>query len=32
MRTLEPFEDYFWKFYNAQSKAVQEKIDMFWKL
>jgi len=27
MRTLEPFEDYFWVFYNAQSEAVQTKID-----
>jgi len=27
MRTLEPFEDYFWDFYNKQSKAVQVKID-----
>jgi phage-related protein len=27
MRTLEPFEDYFWTFYNAQSNAVKTKID-----
>jgi len=27
MRILEPFEDHFWDFYNAQSKAVQTKID-----
>ena len=27
MRILEPFEDHFWEFYNAQSKAVQTKID-----
>ncbi len=27
MRILEPFEHHFWDFYNAQSKAVQTKID-----
>lgn len=27
MRTLEPFEDHFWEFYNSQTKAVQTKID-----
>lgn len=27
MRTLEPFEEYFWDFYHAQTKAVQAKID-----
>ncbi len=27
MRTLEPFGNHFWEFYNAQTKAVQEKID-----
>tara|TARA_R110002049_G_scaffold28378_6_gene97588 strand:- start:41 stop:370 length:330 start_codon:yes stop_codon:yes gene_type:complete len=27
MRILEPFEDYFWEFYNTQAKAVQTKID-----
>lgn len=27
MRTLEPFEGYFWTFYNTQSEAVQTKID-----
>ena len=27
MRTLKPFGDYFWDFYNAQTKKVQEKID-----
>ncbi|MCA1762105.1 MAG: type II toxin-antitoxin system RelE/ParE family toxin [Flavobacteriales bacterium] len=27
MRTLEPFQDYYWDFYLAQSKAVQTKID-----
>ena len=27
MRTLEPFEDYYWEFYNKQSKPVQTKID-----
>lgn len=27
MRILEPFEDYYWDFYKAQSKAVQKKID-----
>jgi len=27
IRTLEPFENHFWEFYNAQTKAVQEKID-----
>jgi len=27
MRTLEPFEDYYWEFYNKQSKSVQTKID-----
>ena len=27
MRILEPFEDYYWEFYNARSKAVQTKID-----
>ncbi len=32
MRTLKPFEDHFWKFYNAQSKAVQEKIDYVFEI
>lgn len=27
MRILEPFENHFWDFYNAQSKNVQTKID-----
>ena len=27
MRTLEPFEDYFWDFYNKQSNPVKTKID-----
>ena len=27
MRRLEPFENYFWDFYNKQSKSVQTKID-----
>jgi len=27
MRILAPFEHHFWDFYNAQSKAVQTKID-----
>ena len=27
MRILEPFKDYFWEFYNKQSKSVQTKID-----
>ncbi|MCB0482158.1 MAG: type II toxin-antitoxin system RelE/ParE family toxin [Flavobacteriales bacterium] len=27
MRVLEPFEDYFWEFYNDKSEAVQTKID-----
>lgn len=27
MRTLEPFENHFWKFYNTQTKDVQKKID-----
>jgi len=27
MRKLEPFEDYYWEFYNKQSKLVQTKID-----
>jgi phage-related protein len=27
MRILEPFEDYYWDFYNKQSKAVKTKID-----
>lgn len=27
MRTLKPFEDHFWEFYQSQTPAVQEKID-----
>ncbi|RNC79873.1 MAG: type II toxin-antitoxin system RelE/ParE family toxin [Balneola sp.] len=27
MRILEPFEDHFWEFYNAQSDPVKTKID-----
>ena len=27
MRILEPFENHFWEFYNAQTKSVQDKID-----
>lgn len=27
MRTLEPFENYYWDFYNKQNKAVKTKID-----
>lgn len=27
MRILEPFENHFWEFYDAQTKTVQEKID-----
>ena len=27
MRILEPFENHFWEFYNAQTKPVQDKID-----
>lgn len=27
MRTLEPFENYFWDFYHGQSQAVRTKID-----
>ncbi|GAA5035361.1 hypothetical protein GCM10011506_27940 [Marivirga lumbricoides] len=27
MRKLEPFRDYFWEFYNNQSKSVKTKID-----
>lgn len=27
MRKLEPFGDYFWEFYNAQSKDVRTKVD-----
>lgn len=27
MRILEPFRDYYWDFYNSQSKSVQTKID-----
>ncbi len=27
IRELEPFEDHFWDFYNAQSGSVQKKID-----
>ena len=27
MRKLEPFEDYYWDFYNKQSKSVKTKID-----
>ncbi len=27
MRTLQPFKDYYWDFYNVQSQSVQTKID-----
>ena len=27
MRILEPFEDFYWKFYDVQSDAVKTKID-----
>jgi len=27
MRRLEPFQDYYWDFYNKQSKSVKIKID-----
>ncbi len=27
MRKVEPFEGYYWEFYNKQSKSVQTKID-----
>jgi len=27
MRILEPFQDYYWDFYNEQSKSVKTKID-----
>jgi len=27
MRRLEPFQDYYWGFYNKQSKSVKTKID-----
>ena len=27
MRKLEPFKNYYWEFYNKQSKSVQTKID-----
>ncbi len=27
MRILEPFRDYYWEFYNSQSKAVKTNID-----
>jgi phage-related protein len=27
MRRLEPFQDYYWDFYNKQSKSVKTKID-----
>jgi len=27
MRKLEPFRDYYWAFYNQQTKAVKTKID-----
>jgi len=27
MRILEPYKNYYWDFYNAQSKAVRTKID-----
>lgn len=27
MRTLETFEDHFWKFYNTQTVQVKDKID-----
>ncbi len=27
MRTIEVYRDYFWSFYNHQSKSVKDKID-----